>query len=82
MIGGHRPQPTGAALMTGRGAPAVRGPLPGARRGNGAMAPECSLRINLESGTWKDFESDEGGGVRALVCRELSTWIAQKRWNG
>ena len=31
-----------------------------------------SLKINLESGTWKDFESDEGGGVRALVCRELS----------
>ena len=30
-----------------------------------------SLKINLESGTWKDFESDEGGGVRALVCREL-----------
>ena len=31
-----------------------------------------SLKINLESGTWKDFESDEGGGVRALVRRELS----------
>ena len=30
-----------------------------------------SLKINLESGTWKDFESDEGGGVRALVCREF-----------
>ena len=31
-----------------------------------------SLKINLESGTWKDFESDECGGVGALVCRELS----------
>ena len=36
------------------------------------MAPEVRLKINLESGTWKDSESDEGGGVRALVCRELS----------
>ena len=31
-----------------------------------------SLKINLEFGAWKGFESDEGGGVRALVCRELS----------
>ena len=31
-----------------------------------------SLKINLEKGTWKDFESDEGGGVLALVRRELS----------
>ena len=46
------------------------------------MAPKGSLAINLESGTWKDFESDEGGGVRALVRPGAVLWIAQKRWNG
>ena len=31
-----------------------------------------SLRVDIEKGTWKDFESDKGGGVIALVRRELS----------
>jgi hypothetical protein len=29
-----------------------------------------SLKVDLEKGTWKDFESDEGGGVLALIVRE------------
>ena len=29
-----------------------------------------SFRLNLDSGTWNDFESGEGGGVLALVMRE------------
>ena len=29
-----------------------------------------SLKIDLATGTWKDFEQDEGGGVLDLVERE------------
>ena len=32
-----------------------------------------SLKINLEAGTWKDFESGDKGGVLDLVSREQST---------
>ena len=46
-----------------------------------------SLKINLESGTWKDFESGEGGGVLALVRRELQLdhfqaveWLIQEEF--
>ena len=29
-----------------------------------------SFRLKLDTGTWNDFESGEGGGVLALVMRE------------
>ena len=29
-----------------------------------------SFRLKLDTGTWSDFESGEGGGVLALVMRE------------
>ena len=32
-----------------------------------------SLAIYLESGTWKDYEADVGGGVLGLIQRELQT---------
>ena len=32
-----------------------------------------SLDIYLESGTWKDYESGEGGGVLDLIQRKLQT---------
>ena len=47
-------------------------PSPAHGAGVALWLPKVRLPINLESGTWKDFESDEGGGVRALVRRELS----------
>ena len=41
-----------------------------------------SFRLKLDTGTWSDFEAEEGGGVLALVMREqrldkagaLETW--------
>ena len=48
-------------------------PTPAARRGSKAPWPEGSLRINLETGLWKDSETKEGGNFLELVQRELQT---------
>ena len=44
-----------------------------------------SFRLKLDTGTWNDFESGEGGGVLALVMREerldktgALTWLEQQ----
>ena len=37
---------------------------------SGAGGRKGSFRLKLDTGTWNDFESGEGGGVLALVMRE------------
>ena len=46
-----------------------------------------SFRLKLDTGTWNDFESGEGGGVLALVMREerldkagAMAWLEQQRF--
>ena len=57
-------------------------------RTRGAQRPDTlrfgthgSLAVNLERGTWTDFETDESGGVIDLVKRQAATdWDGALRW--
>ena len=57
-------------------------------RTRGAQRPDTlrfgthgSLAVNLERGTWTDFETNESGGVIDLVQRQASTdWGGALRW--
>ena len=40
------------------------------QQGNGAGVVRARFRLKLDTGTWSDFEAEEGGGVLALVMRE------------
>ena len=71
MIGGHEHNRLARALMPDV-ARKLLGDPPRHTAREWRYGRKGSFRVDIEKGTWKDFESDKGGGVIGLVRQEFS----------